>query len=123
MLIHYLVQTLEHLIPAEPTQIFVQIGEVLISGQQTGYQFDSIAVALVVQIVERYLADYRDAIRQNPNAQRMLLDVLDLFVRAGWPEASKLTYHLEEIFRIVCFRFTWLFDYVRENALISLQVA
>ena len=36
---------------------------------------------------------------RSPSAFAALLEVLDLFVEAGWPEARQLTHRLEEIYR------------------------
>jgi hypothetical protein len=49
--------------------------------------------------VERYLADCRHLFRENPSAREALLDILDIFVSAGWPGATRLTYRLNEVFR------------------------
>ena len=57
-----------------------------------------IGVQLVVKIVERYLADYRD-IFADPDSRKDLLDCLDAFVRVGWPEARALTYRIADIWR------------------------
>lgn len=34
-----------------------------------------------------------------PELRNALLDVLDMFVEAGWPQATRLTYRLDEVFR------------------------
>ena len=59
---------------------------------------ESMAVNLVVSIVERYLADHREVFA---DAGRLsdLVDCLDAFVRAGWPAAQALSFRLGEIWR------------------------
>lgn len=56
---------------------------------------------VVVRLVERTLADHRDIFRQTAEAESecvtALVAVLDLF--AGWEQARRLTYRLEEIYR------------------------
>jgi hypothetical protein len=96
---HHLVETLEGLIPANPRGVFVMVNSVVKSGKQGGYQYESLAVDHIVHIVERYLAEYRLTIRENDDCQSALLEILDIFVEAGWPNARKLTYRLEEIYR------------------------
>jgi DNA-binding transcriptional ArsR family regulator len=98
-IIHHLVETLEALIPANPPDVFLLVNHVVKAGKTGGYQYESLAVDHIVQIVERYLAEYRLVIRENPDCQRALLEILDIFVEAGWPNAQKLTYRLEEIYR------------------------
>lgn len=59
------------------------------------YQLESFAIDLVVRIVERYLADHRDLFRDDERRRDALIQVLDIFVEAGWPEAYRLTYQLD----------------------------
>ncbi len=98
-LVHHLLQTLEAFIPLDPPGVFLRIGRVVRSGQQGGYQHESLGVDLVVRLVERYLAEYRVLFREDEECRRTLLEVLDIFVQVGWPSARRLTYGLDEIFR------------------------
>lgn len=98
-LAHHLLETLEAFIPLDPCGVFLRIGHVVRGGQKGGYQHESLAADLMVRLVERYLAEYRVLLRENEECRRTLLEVLDIFVQAGWPSAQRLTYRLEEIFR------------------------
>jgi len=98
-LTHHLLETLEIFIPLDPPGVFLRIGRVIRAGQQGGYQYESLAADMMVRLVERYLAEYRTVLRENDECRRTLLEVLDIFVQAGWPSARRLTYRLEEIFR------------------------
>jgi len=64
----------------------------------TGYAVESLGVQLVVKVVERYLADYRDVFA-DADARQDLMDCLDAFLRVGWPEARALTYRIADIWR------------------------
>lgn len=96
---HHLLETLGAFIPLDPRGVFLRIGQVVRGGRKGGYQYESLAADLMVTLVERYLAEYRVLLRENDDCQRTLLEVLDIFVQAGWPSARRLTYRLEEIFR------------------------
>lgn len=96
---HHLLETLEYFIPIDPQGVFLCIGRVVQAGQRGGYQYESLAADLVVKLVERYLAEYRTILREDENCRRILIEILDLFVEAGWPSARRLTYRLEDIFR------------------------
>jgi hypothetical protein len=96
---HHLLETLEFFIPTDPRGVFLCIGRVVRAGQQGGYQYESLAADLVVRLVERYLAEYRIVLREDAECRQALIEVLDVFVQAGWPTARRLTYRLEEIFR------------------------
>jgi len=96
---HHLLETLEFFIPVDPCGVFLRIGRVVRGGQQRGYQYESLAADLIVKLVERYLAEYRPLLRQKEECRKTLIEILDIFVKAGWPSAHRLTYRLEEIFR------------------------
>jgi hypothetical protein len=68
------------------------------AGERGGYQYESLAVQVIVRITERYLADHRHLFAEHDDCRRDLVDILDAFVRAGWPEALQLTYRLSGIF-------------------------
>ncbi|HEY4257292.1 MAG TPA: hypothetical protein VGM66_08775 [Candidatus Udaeobacter sp.] len=97
------VQTLHYLLPCSPEEVFLLAAESIRTSSTAGFQFESLAVPEVVKIVQRVLADHRDILQvQNgsePPALTALLEVLDIFVEAGWPEARALTHRLEEIYR------------------------
>jgi hypothetical protein len=96
---HHLLETLEFFIPSHYREVFIRIGQVVRSGQQGGYQYESLAADLIVKLVERYLAEYRTLLREDDKCQKILIEILDVFVQAGWPKARRLTYRLDEIFR------------------------
>lgn len=96
---HHLLEILEYLIPIEPASVFLRIGRTISVGRDGGYQYESLAIGLVVELVEHYLAEYREIFRDSPDCRRTLLELLDVFVKAGWPQARSLTYRIDEIFR------------------------
>jgi len=96
---HHLLETLEYFIPVDPRGVFLRIHKVVLASQQAGYQYESLAADLIVRLIERYLAEYRSLLQQENECRRALIEILDVFVKAGWPNARRLTYRLEEIFR------------------------
>lgn len=96
-LTHYLLETLEVYIPLDPPHIFEKIGRIVIASQSGGYQYESLAADLIVRIIKRYLAEYSWVFRERKQCQSTLLEILDIFV--GWPNARRLIYRLEEIYR------------------------
>jgi hypothetical protein len=97
------VQTLRHLLPCAPREVFLLAAKSICNSAAAGFQNESLAIGEVVKLIQRALADHRD-IFQNTDANQSeclesLLKVLDLFVEAGWPEARQLTHRLEEIYR------------------------
>jgi hypothetical protein len=67
-------------------------------GRPSGYAFDSLAAAAVVNFVDRVLADHREIVQDDPGLGQ-LVGLLDMFVETGWPDAQRLVWRLEEIFR------------------------
>jgi hypothetical protein len=97
---HHLVETLQFFIPMDPRGVFLRIDRAVAQGgQQGGYQLERLAVDLVIGVIRRYLADYRELLHQDANCRRALQRILDIFVSVGWPEARRLTYQLDDIFR------------------------
>jgi hypothetical protein len=96
--VHHLVETLEYFIPIDPRGVFRRIAAAVRAGERGGYQYEPLAVQLIVRITERYLADHRYLFAEDGECRRDLVDLLDAFVQAGWPEARQLTYRLSDIF-------------------------
>jgi hypothetical protein len=95
---HHLIQLLRGCIACDPAEV-LHLTRLAIDGAQGGgYAFDPMAAQEVTAIVETMLADHREAVR---SAQPLddLMRVLDAFVQAGWPEAQRLVWRLEELFR------------------------
>jgi hypothetical protein len=96
---HNLLQTLESFVSFDPRAVFLSARNVVRAGVSGGYQFEQMAADLVVRLVERYLAECRELLQDDPECRQALIELLDTFVRAGWPAARQLTYRLEDIFR------------------------
>jgi hypothetical protein len=96
---HHLLETLESFISMEPRGVFLRVARVVRGGTSAGYQYEQLAIDLLVKLVERYLAEHRALFREDPTCRQALLEILDIFVKAGWPAARQLTYRLDEVFR------------------------
>ena len=68
------------------------------SSERFGYNLDSLSVEDVVKFVETVLADHRSEVREG-QALKDLLNLLDVFAKAGWSDALKLVWRLDEVFR------------------------
>jgi hypothetical protein len=96
---HHLVKTLQSFISFEPIGVFHAIAAVVKSAKSWGYQYESMAVDLLVKVTESYIAEYRMELQKDRQSREELIDILETFVEAGWPSARRLSYRLEEIFR------------------------
>jgi hypothetical protein len=57
------------------------------------------AVGLIVRLVQRYLAENRELVTTDEDVLTALRELIEVFVRAGWPEAITLAYQLPDAFR------------------------
>jgi hypothetical protein len=96
---HYVIETLAYFAPVDPVGALLLIGEVVKASSGHGYHYEQLGEELVVRTVERYLAEYRPILRENRECHAVLMEILDVFVRVGWPRAHQLTYRLNEIYR------------------------
>lgn len=96
---HNLLKTLEYMVAFDPPGVFKQIGKFVAAGKAGGFHYESMAADQMVELVERYLAEYRAELQTDPECRQVLMEILDAFVEAGWPSARSLTYRLDEIFQ------------------------
>jgi hypothetical protein len=96
--VHNALETLAGYVDVDPRTVFLLAARAVRQGTSGGYQFDQLAASLVVGLVRRYLADYRSLFRESSECRDGLIDV-NIFIRAGWPEALQIAHRLEEIYR------------------------
>ena len=95
---HRFMQLLTSFLSCNPKKVLHLAARVAKASEQLGYNLDSLAVRDVVELVEIILADHRHEVRDGEGLDD-LLNLLDLFAKTGWPEALRLIWHLDEIFR------------------------
>lgn len=95
---HHFVQLLNGILRYDPQGVLHLAAGVAKASEPFGYNIDSMAVGEVVKLVEAILADFRDKVRDGDSLQD-LLDLLDIFAKTGWPDALRLVWRLDEVFR------------------------
>jgi hypothetical protein len=98
-LAHHLVQILEMFIPVDAERAFLRMGKVVQAAKVWGYHNESAAIEVVVRTIRIYVADHRSLFQRNPECLRVLREIMEVFMGAGWPAARNLSYRLDEIFR------------------------
>ncbi len=96
---HHLVEMLEAFVEFNPRQVFLHVAALVESGRKGLYQYEQLAIDHIARLVERYLAEYRPLLQEDPDCRAALRKTLDAFVEAGWPVAQQLAYRLDDIFR------------------------
>ena len=91
-------QLLSIFLSCNPKEVLHLAEGVARSSERYGYNLDSLAIEEVVKFVEIVLADHRIEVRDREGLKD-LLNLLDIFVRAGWSDALRLVWRLDEIFR------------------------
>ena len=95
---HTFMQILNEFVALDPAAVVGLAAGVATAGGAAGYQLDPVAVREVVKLVEVILADHRDQITDGKPLEDTLR-LLDVFADAGWPEAMRLVWRLDEVFR------------------------
>jgi hypothetical protein len=95
---HHVMQTLERSIELDPRGVLLRTGRVLQAAYTWHYAHDQMALALFIEITQRYLAEHRELLADS-GSRTSLLQSLEFFVAAGWPAARRLVYRLDEAFR------------------------
>jgi hypothetical protein len=94
---HQLVETLAHLAAHDPKRVLLAVHRAVPPGHL--YEYEPLAVDLLVNLVQRYLAEYRNLVTTDNECLTALRELLEVFVRAGWPQAITLAYQLPDAFR------------------------
>ncbi|MVO90585.1 hypothetical protein GPA10_39005 [Streptomyces sp. p1417] len=96
---HHLVRLCERMTDQRPQETLLTVRDIITQvGAQSGYTADTLGVGTCVTFVERILADHRSLLR-NPDNLTALRQICDAFIDAGWPQAHKLVFGIEQIFR------------------------
>ena len=97
--LHHLIELYGFLIPGDPVRVFEAVSAILLGrAEEEGYHFERLGQDAVVQIVQRYIAEYRE-IFDNAGRRARLVAILQLFSDVGWPDALKLLYALPDLLR------------------------
>jgi hypothetical protein len=97
--VHNLLELYGHVADADPGTVFDRIAAMLVGpAADQGYQFESMASEELVKLVRRYLADYR-AEFEDSSRREYLVKTLEVFAKAGSPDAMRLLYDLPDLLR------------------------
>lgn len=93
----HLILTLGYLSPSAPKEAFLLVERSIDAGDP--YTYDGLAARTTTALIERYLAEHREFIAADSDLLTAVRQVLDAFVRVGWPAAISVSYRLGEAFR------------------------
>lgn len=98
MTAHYFMELLNCVLKYDPKGVLKLATKVAKSSQNANYNLDIIAIKETVKLVETILADQKLEIRDEESIKN-LVDLLDIFSISGSPEALKLVWQLDKVFR------------------------
>ncbi len=94
---HNLMEIFSSCIQYDPAYV-LQLAADILKAYNWGYAFDSMAKAEIVKFADVILADHKDVLRDPHNASN-LASILNIFVEAGWTEATQLIMKLDGAIR------------------------
>ena len=95
---HHFMELLNGVLKHDPPGVLHLAHRVASISRDGRYNLDSMAVQEVVKLVESILANHRADVRDGPSLND-LLSLLDIFAEVGWPDALRLVWRLDEVFR------------------------
>lgn len=96
--VHHFMQLLNEVVRFDARTAVIMAARAARAGEGANYNIDSLAIREVVELVEYVLADHRGELQDTESIQA-LMDLLDVFAATGWPEAIKLVWRLDDLFR------------------------
>lgn len=97
--IYYLLELMEFLAPSNPALVFDIVAHAVTGGGSAhSFQMEHLGAARFVKLVGSMIADYR-GIFEEQQRRLKLVEILELFVEVGWPDARRLLYRLPEALR------------------------
>jgi hypothetical protein len=94
---YQLLKTLEFFIDEAPVRVFHAMAAII--KDDSPFRFESMGADIAVRMLDRYLADYREALTADPQLLSELRQILDILTAVGWPSALHLSYSLGDVFR------------------------
>lgn len=82
-----------------PKKALLLVSEALRAASGRGVASDAFALHSTLEFVRTCLSEHRALLQRDIECRQALIQILDLFVDMGWPEAQKLVFQLHEIFR------------------------
>lgn len=101
--LHSLISVLCLLLPADPQHVFLLAARAIAHGATSGFHYYAEAETVTLRLVQQALAAHREIFKRTNDKEMecmtALVNMLDVFVDAGWPAARRLAFTLEQINR------------------------
>ena len=95
---HHLMELLHLCLSVDPAGVLHMAADVAQASERGGYNLDSMAVREVVAIADALLTGHREKLQSGQSLDDFVR-LLDVFASAGWPDALRVIWQLDEVFR------------------------
>ncbi len=95
--VHHALETLEFFLNSRPAAVFDLATAFIESGSKFGFQYELMGAQLAVRLMETFAGEHRPIIESSRSRREAFVRVLNAF--SLWPEAVRLIYRFDEIFR------------------------
>lgn len=95
---HYFIELMNGVLRHDPPGVLDMSVRVIRASTPAGYSFDHMGMEKIVELCETIISDHKELLL-NEASLKNLLDLLDIFVKAGWPKPLELVWRLDEIYR------------------------
>ena len=95
---HYFIQLLTSFLSCNPKEVLHLAEDIAQSSKRFDDNLDSGVVKDMVKFIEIVLTDHRNEVHEGEGLE-VLLKLLDILIEAGWSDAIRLVWRLDEVFR------------------------
>ena len=95
---HNLIKLSSEVLKFDPNGVIEIAKDLCTVSANFGYVLDPMAIKEVVELIQSCIVDYKEIFKTKNNLKN-LTELLNIFVKAGWPEAIKLSIELDKIWR------------------------
>ena len=95
---HYFIQLLTSFLSCNPIEVLHLAEDIAQSSKRFDNNLDSGVVKDMVKFIEIVLADHQNEVHEGEGLEE-LLKLLDILIEAGWSDAIRLVWRLDEVFR------------------------
>jgi hypothetical protein len=95
---HYFIESLNQVLGYDVRFVLQSVIQITRFARAVNYALDSMAIREIVLLTERLLADHRYLLQEEESFSA-LVELLDIYAEAGWPDALELLWKLDEVFK------------------------
>lgn len=96
---YHVIKTLRGAIQSAPQETLLIAAEALNNGAKGGLAYDGMAEDDIRGFLVEYVANHRGLLEAQGDSLKSVMDIIDMFVDAGWPQWIDIVFDLDRIYR------------------------